>query len=214
VITGCAVSGVSKDGFSVSGVVAGGVDYPCDSLVWSAPISELTELLEVSSPELSYLSLVIYNFMTVAGSKPSYQWCYFGAEDVPFNRISYPTLFNPDLAPSGETGICVEVTCRSGEAVWQNPEVMKESIVAAMLKNGVIASKEEIRGCHVERVGGAYPIYTLDYEEKLAAAVSRVSRFTGVELLGRTGRFWYNNMDHSIEDALELANKLGNRGSR
>jgi len=214
VITGCAVTGIKKDGFSVRSVAAGGGEYACDSLVWTAPISELTELLGLSSPELSYLSLVIYNFMTVAVSKPSYQWCYFGAEDVPFNRISYPTLFNPSLAPAGEAGICVEVTCRSGEAVWQSPEGMKESIVASMLKNGVIASKEEILGCHVERVGGAYPIYTLDYEEKLSNAVAQVSRFTGVELLGRTGRFWYNNMDHSIEDALELAQKLSSGGSR
>lgn len=210
IITGCAVTGISRDGFSVRTVSAGGIDYDCDSLVWTAPISELTLLLGMPSAELSYLNLVIYNFMTTLVRKPTYQWCYFGAEDVPFNRISYPTLFNSSLAPVGETGICVEVTCRNGEPVWKNPEEMQVQIVAAMLKNGLISSKEEIRGCHNERVGGAYPIYTLDYEEKLSAAVSQVSRFEGVELLGRTGRFWYNNMDHSIEDALEVAAKLIN----
>lgn len=208
VITGCAVTGVSRDGFSVRTVSAGGIAYDCDSLVWTAPISELMDILRVPSPELSYLSLVIYNFMTTVEQKPTYQWCYFGAEDVPFNRISYPTLFNASLAPPGETGICVEVTCRRGEAVWQNPDGMKEQILTAMLKNGVISSQEEILGCHIELVSGAYPIYTLDYEEKLSAAVSQVSRFKGVELLGRTGRFWYNNMDHSIEDALAVAAKL------
>lgn len=214
IITGQAVTGIGRDSFSIRNVAAGGVDYDCDSLVWTAPISELTTLLSVPSPELSYLNLVIYNFMTALSSKPTYQWCYFGAENVPFNRISYPTLFNASLAPPGETGICVEVTCRSGEAVWQNPEGIKEQIVTAMVKNGVISSKEEILGCHVELVSGAYPIYTLDYEEKLSAAASQVSRFNGVELLGRTGRFWYNNMDHSIEDALELSLKLGSGESK
>jgi protoporphyrinogen oxidase len=210
VVLGSEVSAIGKNGLSVDRVTAGGVDYDCDTLVWTAPISELTELLETTAPELPYLSLLIYNFMTVSEVKPAYQWCYFGADDVPFNRISYPTLFNPGLAPAGEVGICVEVTCRKGEDAWQNPEAMTERIVASMINNGVIRSKGEIRDCRIERVGGAYPIYTLDYEAKLAEAVSQVNRFEGVELLGRTGRFWYNNMDHSIEDALQLSKKMMN----
>ena len=208
VILGNEVSGISRNGCNIEQVTAGGVQYDCDTLVWTAPISELTELLGVTAPGLSYLSLVIYNFMIASGTKPTYQWCYFGAEDVPFNRISYPTLFNPALAPEGEMGICVEVTCRRGEVVWQNPETMTEQIVESMKNNGVIRSKGEIRGCRIERVGGAYPIYTLDYADKLSEALSQVGRFKGVELLGRTGRFWYNNMDHSIEDALELSEKM------
>lgn len=211
VILGSEVSGISKEGSSVTNVTAGGVDYDCDSLVWTAPISELAELLGLSPPELSYLNLVIYNFMTVSEVKPTYQWCYFGAEDVPFNRISYPTLFNPALAPEGEIGVCVEVTCRRGEVVWQNPDAMTEQIVESMIANGVVSSKEDIRDCRIERVGGAYPIYTLDYADKLSEVLSQLSAFTCVELLGRTGRFWYNNMDHSIEDALEVGERMMNR---
>jgi len=205
------VSGIGRNGCSIEKVTAGGVHYDCDTLVWSAPISELTELLGVTAPALSYLSLVMYNFMIVSEIRPTYQWCYFGAEDVPFNRISYPTLFNPALAPQGEIGICVEVTCRQGEVVWQNPEAMTEQIVESMIANGVIRSKTEIRGCRIERAGSAYPVYTLDYADKLAEAFAQVSRFKGVQLLGRTGRFWYNNMDHSIEDALEVGEQLVNR---
>lgn len=208
VIVGNEVSGIIKNGCTIQQVTAGGIHYDCDTLVWSAPLSELTRHLGLPEPGLSYLSLVIYNFMTVSSSKPAYQWCYFGAEDVPFNRISYPTLFNPALAPQGEVGICVEVTCRKGEVVWQNPETMIEQIVESMIGNGVIGSKGEIRGCRIERVGGAYPIYTLDYEEQLSETFAQISRFAGVTLLGRTGKFWYNNMDHSIEDALAAADKL------
>lgn len=208
VITGSEVAAISSNDCCIDKVTAAGIDYDCDTLVWTAPISELTELLGVAAPNLSYLSLVIYNFMTSSEVKPTYQWCYFGAEDVPFNRISYPTLFNPLLAPTGEVGICVEVTCRKGEAVWQNPEAMTEQIVASMIANGVISSRGDIRDCRIERVGGAYPIYTLDYADKLSGAMAQVERFTGVELLGRTGRFWYNNMDHSIEDSLTVAARL------
>lgn len=214
VILGKEVSGIICSSGCIHKVTAGGIAYDCDTLVWSAPIPELTALLGVAAPELSYLSLVIFNFMIAAEIKPEYQWCYFGAEDVPFNRISYPTLFNPALAPSGEVGICVEVTCRKGEAFWQNPETMTEQIIASMIKNGVISSKNEICGCRIEKVGGAYPVYTLDYAEKLDTSLSLLNQFTGLELLGRTGKFWYNNMDHSIEDALELSLKLCPRESK
>lgn len=211
---GSEVTALGTNGQSITTVTAGQVEHDCDTLVWTAPLSELTEFLGVAAPGLSYLSLVIYNFMVVSTVEPTYQWCYFGAENVPFNRISYPTLFNPSLAPAGEFGICVEVTCRKGETVWQDPETMTGQIVESMIANGVIRSKEEILGCRIEKVGGAYPVYTLDYAAKLATVVAAVSRFEGVELLGRTGRFWYNNMDHSIEDALELSIELNRRLGR
>jgi protoporphyrinogen oxidase len=211
VVLGAGVSAVRVAGGAIDRVTAGGEQYDCETLVWTAPLPELTGFLGLDPFDLSYLSLVIYNFEVTSQIRPEYQWCYFGAEDVPFNRISYPTLFNPDLAPPGGTGICVEVTCRTGESVWQSPEAMLDPIIAAMVANKVIGSRDEIRGCHVERVGGAYPINTLDYETRLSGALAQLGRIEGVELLGRTGRFWYNNMDHSIEDALALAARLNSQ---
>ena len=40
---------------------------------------------------------------------------------------------------------------------------------------------------------------------------ARLSPFSNLVMAGRLGRFWYNNMDHCIEAALELANDIEQR---
>ncbi len=77
-----------------------------------------------------------------------------------------------------------------------------------MVANGIIGATDRISACHIERVGDAYPVYALDYADRLSAAMAELERFRGLELVGRTGGFWYNNMDHSIEAALALAGKI------
>jgi len=202
------VSGVVTSGGKVSGVIAAGRELPCDLLVWSAPLTELPPLLGQPRPDLEYLSLILYNYTVKGSIDPGYQWCYFGAENVPFNRISFPAQFNPRLVPAGGTGICVEVTCRMGDRLWQEPEARDGLIRRAMVDNGIVPAAELISGCHVERVGNAYPVYSLDYAARLGAVMASLQSCSGLELLGRTGGFWYNNMDHSIEAALTLADKI------
>jgi hypothetical protein len=69
-----------------------------------------------------------------------------------------------------------------------------------------VRSLDEVEGCHIERVRETYPLYTLNYRRKLAAVSNWIERSWGnLTLLGRAGRFWYNNMDHSIAAALGAA---------
>lgn len=193
---------------NVTKVLVGEKELPCDLLVWSAPVNELATLLGIAPPNLQYLSLLLYNYAVERDIDPGYQWCYFGAEDVPFNRVSFPAMFNHSLVPSGGAGVCVEVTCRKGDKMWQNPEENDDGIRKAMIANGILGAHDKISACHIERVSNAYPVYALDYEEQFLAAASEIDKYNGLELLGRTGEFWYNNMDHSIEAALALADKI------
>ncbi len=202
------VTAVRTDGGRVVAVRAGERELPCDLLVWSAPLPLLSPLLGLDPPDLEYLSMVLYNYTVERAIDPGYQWCYFGADDVPFNRVSFPAMFNPLLSPPGGTGICVEVTCRRGDRLWQEPADRDDTIRRAMVANGIIGAADRISACHIERVGDAYPVYALDYADRLSAAMAELERFRGLELVGRTGGFWYNNMDHSIEAALALAGKI------
>ena len=47
-----------------------------------------------------------------------------------------------------------------------------------------------------------------DRPETLDAARTGLARFENFHLAGRTGLFWYNNMDHSMECAMQLVHKL------
>ncbi|MDD5630054.1 MAG: hypothetical protein PHU21_13380, partial [Elusimicrobia bacterium] len=95
-----------------------------------------------------------------------------------------------------------------GDAVWREPEKRMPEVGADLVKTGYIRSAEAIRAVHVERVANAYPRYSLDYERRLLAVQSSLSAFANLRLAGRTGLFWYNNMDDSIENGMAVARGL------
>ena len=208
VITAAPVEAIRTDGERISGVSAGGREYTCRNLVWTGPIGQGMSLLHGPVPDLSYRSLLIYAYRVAEPPRLDYQWCYFGAADIPFNRVSIPFRFNPALSPPGHTGVCVEVTCRKGDAVWESPEDREPLIRRAMAATGVIGDERNIDGYVVKKVAEAYPVYTLNYAEKVAEALRYAERFSNLKFLGRTAAFWYNNMDHSIEKGLALAREL------
>lgn len=179
-------------------------DYPCSQVVWTGSLHGLAASLDISPPPVEYLSLLLYNYRLTVPCQVFYQWCYFGETRIPFNRVSFPTRFNPSLAPTGCSGICVEVTCRTGDALWDDPQVREPAIRRALAENGLIPSLEAVSGVAVERVSDAYPVYRTGYREQVDRFMRELPA-TNLVLSGRTGGFWYNNMDNSIAEALELA---------
>ena len=61
---------------------------------------------------------------------------------------------------------------------------------------------------HIEKIRDAYPVYKLDYEQKLNAAINNIGKFENLHLAGRTALFWYNNMDGSIENGLDVIDNI------
>lgn len=198
---------ITKDS-RISTVIINGEEHACDLLVWTAPVTEISRLLGHDKAELSYLDLILYNYRLSCSSSIDYQWCYFGSDVLPFNRVSIPSNFNPSLAPPGTTGLCVEVTCQKGDQLWANPEKAEPAIRRALSTVGVVKSGEAINGFTIENIPNAYPVYTLDYGDTYKAASDRLSKVDNLKLLGRSGTFWYNNMDNSIEEALNLYTRI------
>ena len=110
-------------------------------------------------------------------------------------------------------GICVEVPCLEDETFWQNPEVLIEAIKRDLLQTRQITGLRDIHAVHIEKVADSYPIYGLGYQNKLFDLRKRLNRFENLILLGRSGTFWYNNMDHSIKTAMEAAREIINNGN-
>jgi protoporphyrinogen oxidase len=208
VLTNSTIERVERNGTSVTGVSVQGVEYRCDDLVWTAPINEILSLLDEPRADLNYLSLVLYNYRLNRGPQVDYQWCYFGSSEIPFNRVSIPSLFNPALAPEGKSGVCAEVTCMKGDDFWETPEKVEAAIRKELCSSGAIKDAGDIIGYNIEKVANAYPIYSLGYKSVLNNNLQKLGRYLNLKLLGRTGAFWYNNMDHSIEAALGFHKEL------
>ncbi len=125
------------------------------------------------------------------------------------DRISLPRNFNPGLVPPGKDAICVEVVSSENSDAWENPYRLDCVIETFLLRAGLINSLDSIEEYCVEKILETYPVYTLNYPRKLQSLFEWVSaNFHNLTLLGRTGRFWYNNMDHSIAASLAIADQF------
>jgi len=207
-LCGRAVDGLAAANGRIEEVVVGERILRPSLVVWTGTIHSLAEGLGQPRPELEYLALVCFNLMLGDGRPFDFQWCYHGAADVLFSRISVPANFDPALAPPGRRSLCVEVTCGAQNSVWDEPQGQLDRVVADLRREGLVASPDEVLGVEIERIPWAYPIYELEYRDKLDAFQRRMAGYQNLLLAGRLGRFWYNNMDHCIEASLGLAEEV------
>lgn len=217
VLTDARVSDVSANENSITEVTistGAGTQHRLhpDLLIWTAPAQVLGDMLEMPTWNLTFLDSVMYN-VELEGTPPMpYQWIYYGSKDFLINRVSIPANFGTHTAPNGRNGICCELCSIDDDATWRSPEELKSRVIDDLLRARLIRSKSEVLGVHIEKIRNSYPIYTIDYRKKLNHAMRDMSRFENVLLLGRTGTFWYNNMDHSIRMAIDLGAVINEGG--
>lgn len=207
ILTGVGARLVGGNG-RIAAVYAGNERIDPSVVVWTAPLPLACQQLDIELPNLPYLSTLFYNVLVRADVPRDYQWCYYGADDIVFSRVSIPKFFSDDTCPPGTTGVCVEVTCREGDERWQHAERLTDAVVQDLIKVGLIRSRREVEDVFVERVADTYPIYHRTYPQALEKARKALTRYGNFHLAGRTGMFWYNNMDHSLENAMQLTRKL------
>jgi protoporphyrinogen oxidase len=100
------------------------------------------------------------------------------------------------------------VTCRQGDDRWNNPDRLVAPVTDDLVRTQMIGSAADIDRVHVERVPFTYPIYKLNYMQQLQRNLRELGQYSNLLLAGRSGRFWYNNMDHSIGQGLTMADKV------
>ena len=114
------------------------------------------------------------------------------------------------MVPDDEhTSLVLECFCSPGDGKWnmKDEEIRDRCIKDLADKLGFI-DKGEVEGAVVVRTAQAYPIYDLQYGEKLAKINTFLEKFEGLHMIGRGGTFRYNNADHSIEMGLLLGQQL------
>jgi len=207
VLTGAQVTAVRHDAGLIKEVAFDGLKVAPRAVVWTGKINDACRLLGVPDPGLYYLSLVLYNFEIERPLRSATQWTYYGSKEI-FSRVSIPKLFSERLAPAGKHGLCVEVTCREHDRCWNNPGVLIGKVIHDLAKVGLLKGPAEIGDMHVEKVADAYPVYILDYRKRLETVIQEMGSFRNFVLAGRSGLFWYNNMDDSIENGIAVAEKI------
>ncbi|MFH0878407.1 MAG: FAD-dependent oxidoreductase [Lentisphaerota bacterium] len=180
-------------------------------VVWTAPIDLMARMLGLETSGLHFLTMVLYFAEIMHAPAFDYQWVYFAEEDIIFNRTSDMKHFSPHMSPPNTSALCVEVTCKANDPVEKDPSLIEEKVKADLIKVGLVKSPEAFGRIHKLVLPYTYPIYDLHYREKLSKVEKHIQQVKNVYLAGRSGLFWYNNQDNSIENALETAKVICQR---
>ena len=208
VLLGADVTSLEVAGDRIRAATAGGVRIEVGGVVWTGAITGAARLLGAPAGGLEFISTVLYNLELARPARiAQQQWVYFGGGEE-FVRVSVPAAFSGAALPAGRGSLCVECTCREGDGRWLGAEERLGSVVDDLVRVGAIASGREVVAAHVERVPDSYPVYGLEYPDALRGCLEALRRYPNLLLAGRSGRFWYNNMDHSIAQGLRIARGL------
>lgn len=201
------VTAVETENNRITGVRIGDERIPVQNLVWTGPLLEIARLLNVQDVDLEYLSTIFYNITTKTPIKFDFQWIYYGGDEI-FSRVSIPAAFAPTTVPAGRGALCIEMTCKEGDERWHNPGRYTDAIIKDLVRTGTIDDAAEVDAVHIEVVRNTYPIYKLNYFSQLTRTLRELAKYPNLLLAGRSGRFWYNNMDHSIGQGLTMSEKI------
>ena len=201
------VTAIETEGNRITAIRTGDERLPCENLVWTGPLTVVDRLLGVEGVDLQYLSTIFYNLEISKPLKYDYQWIYYGGDEI-FSRVSLPGAFASTTTPPGKSALCVEMTCREGDERWRDPDRYTQAIIADLVRTKTIEHASDVEAIHIETVPNTYPIYKLNYLTELTRNLRALGRYSNLLLAGRCGRFWYNNMDHSIGQGLTMAEKI------
>jgi len=161
-------------------------------VVSTIPLTLLCRMLGIET-SLSYRGDICI-FLKLKGNKMlSFSWVYFHDSDIVFCRIHEPIYYSIYNAPKDYTSLCVEVTCFENDINWKD-KYLGERAVEQLIDLGIIKKSQEPEILAVEKYAYAYPIYTVDYKQKLEEVFNKLKLFKNLEIIGRTGSFSYLNM--------------------
>ena len=179
---------------------------PCDVLISSIPIHALAALLhpgdaqvEAETRRLRLRDLALVYVFLKQDRLTDNHWIFFPERRYPFNRLFEQKAMSQELGPPGRTAICCDLTCDEGDAVWSAPdEELVKRCFDAMVEAG-LTRPEAFEAGFVKRFRSFYPMYTVDFRERLGAVYDRLRVAENLILTGRLGMFNYNNSDHCLD---------------
>lgn len=171
------------------------------------PVPELEPARRAASG-LTYLNFifvcVIVNRKIISGDN----WLYFPEPEWIFNRAYEAKNFDPEMGPEDRSVLCVEITCRPGDALEREADEAITARVIEQLERTGLFRADEVDETLVYRLRYGYPLYSLDYAERLDTIFKGLASIDNLLSSGRQGLFNHNNTDHSIFMGLRAADAI------
>lgn len=188
-----------------------------ESIISTVPLQVYLKLTKEPIPEkvqkaaegLRYMDIV---FVMLFINKPHISndtWLYYPDRSIACNRAVEFKNWSKTMAPADRTSLCLDITVTPENThFWTMGDKELIAKCAKDCEDTGLCKASEVYDGKVIRVPFAYPVYDLDYREKLTTLVEYIEKDEGIYCLGRTGIFRYQNSDGSIDSAFELSKRL------
>jgi len=194
-----------------------GVEF--ETLVSTIPIEELLAKLAPPETILRQVAKIGWRglrlvFMHVEGEpRLKGESFYYPELAYVFGRVSVPKRFDPDMQPEpGQTALTCEVPCSPDDKLWNMPaDEMYELCLEGVRKGSLVGRDQRRRFEHnfIIDLPKIYPLYRVGWDEVIKSLLLYAAeKHPFVYFSGKPGLFLHNNIDHSIEIGLSLADDL------
>lgn len=212
-----AITRPTSTSFSVTTAsTSGSSTLTADAIISTIPIRTTFSLLAPTPPAdvqraidgLRASSLLILYVVVRSPRVLPVSWIFFPEPQWHFARISEQKSFSEEMIPADRTVLMVEVPmARPVIRALPREQLIAESLVQ-LHEVGVLKSEHDIIETFTGYDESIYPIYDLSYRKNLDTILAHSDNISGLYLNGRHGLFCYNNMDHSMEMGLALADHI------
>ena len=134
---------------------------------------------------------------------------YIHEPDVQVGRIQNFRSWSPWMVPDPSKA-CVGLgyLCFAGDALWEMDDDKLVELGMSELQQLGLARPEMLEFGFATRVPKAYPMYDMDYADRITAIRSWLDGIENLQQVGRNGLHRYNNSDHSMLTAMRAVDNL------
>jgi len=188
---------------------------PSETLVSSIPLEALGRLIFPGDAELAERSkslrlrdLALVFLVLKQDRLLDDHWIFFPERRYPFNRLFEQKAMDASMGPAGRTALCCDLTCDENDATWATPDAELVKRCFDTLVEAGLTTPDKFETGFVRRFRSFYPMYTVDYRQRLYGVYDKLKSASNLVLTGRLGMFNYNNSDHCLDMGRYVATEL------
>jgi protoporphyrinogen oxidase len=210
------------EGNQLVGIEAGGKEYTANHFINTSPMPELLQKLDPIAPQdlietsrrMRFRSL---RFLCCTFNVPKFtdnNWIYISEPKYLFMRLQDLRNWSPHLVPEGKSALVLEISCARGDEIWDAPtETLLKRCMEDLEKIGISPGiTDKLINYADTRNEHAYPVYDLDYKQRIRSVLGHLLQIENLTTCGRQGLYRYNNMDHSIKMGFLAAKRVAEGG--
>lgn len=185
-------------------------------VVSTIPFKTAYELLNPAPPssvmeavvKLKLSSLLVLYLVVDVPRVLEVNWIFIPEERYHFARISEQKGFSESMVPPDRSVLMVEIPLARKEIRDKDKETLAKEAIAQLREIGLLKKNHNVIEHFFSYDASIYPVYDLHYQTHLETILAYSDRMPNFYLNGRLGLFCYNNMDHSMEMGMTLADHI------